>query len=293
MLVRRYKYILRRVLNFKVTNRQDMLTFALTCTFLGLAIVALVEIPVSAMVGETYMQSIVRGWSVSLVAGLPILWLISFILLQNGKLAHRYRKALQLANRHAKNLIKKNKELEAAKLQLVELANSDFLTGLANRRRFQDVLEHSFSEAQTGHRTFSLHVLDLDAFKTVNDTHGHDAGDAILRHTSVRIRKALVDRDGLAARLGGDEFAVILWDTDDHDIEQFTKELNGLIVQPHGYQGEVLKVSATIGSALYRDDYSSAEEMFILTDRRLIAMKQQRQDARANAHRQDTHPVAV
>ena len=286
--------IIKRVVNVKLSTRRHVLTFIVVGSLLIMVLVSLIQMLLAILVGADLMLEIARGLFISgLIAPLS-LYTRALSLQKNGQLAQRYRKALRVANRNTKALADKNIELEEAHLRLAEIANSDYLTGLANRRRFQETLESAFADAKVGKRTFALHLLDLNAFKAVNDTHGHDAGDAILRHTSVRIRKLLSERDGIAARLGGDEFAILIWDADNQrELIQFSKQLSDMIAEPQGYRGEVLKVTATVGSAIYRDSYASAEEMFISTDRRMLAHKHEQNHLRAPSRRAGDKKIAV
>ena len=103
--------------------------------------------------------------------------------------------------------------LERANADLKLLANTDALTGLANRRRFMKALDQEVERAQRYARPLSLVLLDLDNFKKVNDTHGHAAGDDVLRAAAEVLRSVCRDLD-LAARLGGEELALLLPETD-------------------------------------------------------------------------------
>lgn len=94
-----------------------------------------------------------------------------------------------------------------------EEASTDHLTGLANRRRFERQLEREVSRTLRYNRPFCLLMLDIDNFKEVNDTHGHEAGDEAIRHLALTLQAGTRGID-LAARIGGEEFAVILPETD-------------------------------------------------------------------------------
>jgi diguanylate cyclase (GGDEF)-like protein/PAS domain S-box-containing protein len=101
-------------------------------------------------------------------------------------------------------------ELERAKVRLEELATTDALTGLANRRKLDEVLELECRRSQRVGRHLALMLLDIDRFKQLNDTHGHQAGDAVLRRIG-DILLAHTHRAGdLAARFGGEEFVLLL-----------------------------------------------------------------------------------
>jgi diguanylate cyclase (GGDEF)-like protein len=97
-------------------------------------------------------------------------------------------------------------------LRLEELATKDFLTDLVNRRRFFERLESEMAEARIKNHGLSIVIFDLDFFKRINDTFGHDNGDVVLRHTALRARELLRSSD-CAARFGGEEFIILLRET--------------------------------------------------------------------------------
>src|SRR4051794_699351 len=96
-----------------------------------------------------------------------------------------------------------------AEEQVARMARRDSLTGLANRRVFGEVLEQMTARAHRGGTSFAVLYLDFDRFKDINDTLGHDAGDALLCEVAARLQGCMRDTDTVA-RLGGDEFAAIL-----------------------------------------------------------------------------------
>lgn len=106
------------------------------------------------------------------------------------------------------------RELRRATASLRFLANTDGLTGLANRRRFEERLREEVERAQRYQRPLALVLLDLDHFKTVNDTWGHPAGDRVLRRTALAMQSVLREMD-VAGRIGGEELAVLLPETDE------------------------------------------------------------------------------
>jgi two-component system cell cycle response regulator len=97
-------------------------------------------------------------------------------------------------------------------VRLEDLATKDFLTDLVNRRRFFERLESEMAEARTRQLGLSVVIFDLDFFKRINDTFGHDSGDIVLRHTALRVREVLRSSD-CAARFGGEEFILLLRET--------------------------------------------------------------------------------
>ena len=96
--------------------------------------------------------------------------------------------------------------------KLEELATKDFLTDLVNRRRFFEQLESAMSAARVKKTGVSVVIFDLDMFKRINDTFGHDSGDVVLKNTALRVRELLRGSD-CAARFGGEEFIILLSET--------------------------------------------------------------------------------
>lgn len=160
--------------------------------------------------------------------------------------------------------------LESLRLQ----AETDALTGLANRSLFQmryrevigDALNYGFASA--------LVLIDLDRFKELNDTFGHEAGDACLREVAMRLRRAFCNA-GLVARLGGDEFALILRaPTDRARIESVLQQTVAMLCRPVFWNGLCLEVGASIGAALIgRPHHRRITELFADADIALYAAK--------------------
>ena len=96
--------------------------------------------------------------------------------------------------------------------KLEELATKDFLTDLVNRRRFFEQLESAMATARVKKTSVSVVIFDLDWFKRINDTFGHDSGDVVLKNTALRVRELLRGSD-CAARIGGEEFILLLNET--------------------------------------------------------------------------------
>lgn len=151
---------------------------------------------------------------------------------------------------------------KAAEEEVWRTANHDSLTGLPNRVLFQRRLEQALSTARQRGTSVSLLLIDLDDFKDVNDTLGHDAGDTLLRETATRLSMMVREQD-MVARLGGDEFSVLVLEplTLSHAAslaESILKKLR----QPFTYAGRMLVSRASIGVAAFPDhDFAPAELM--------------------------------
>ena len=134
------------------------------------------------------------------------------------------------------------------------LASHDSLTGLPNREMFNGLLRHTIEAAQRHGRKFSLLFIDLDRFKVINDSLGHEAGDMLLVEVGHRLRGALRASD-VVARLGGDEFVVILEETGERgDIERIAAGILSTLSQPVQLSGHECHTTASIGIALYPSD---------------------------------------
>ncbi|WP_426209340.1 diguanylate cyclase domain-containing protein [Massilia sp. TWP1-3-3] len=166
----------------------------------------MLEVPVRAL--PAWHQTIaVRMLFALLVAALLAALLAALV---QGRTALLRRRQRELE----KQIGERTAELQASQRQLEIFAYADPLTGLPNRRCFNDELRHMGARALREQHSFTLLLIDLDHFKQINDTLGHDAGDALLMEAARRLQLAVRESDRLA-RLGGDEFAVLLPQTGD------------------------------------------------------------------------------
>lgn len=135
-------------------------------------------------------------------------------------------------------------------LALVEKSLRDDLTGLPRRTLLLDRLQAAWRHAQRNGEVAALLFIDLDGFKQVNDAHGHDAGDAVLRATAQRLVSGVRSNDSVA-RLGGDEFVVLLASANSlAGAEVVAGKLLSSLAEPVPYQGQLLRVGASIGVTL-------------------------------------------
>ncbi len=152
-------------------------------------------------------------------------------------------------------------------------ANYDALTKLPNRRLFYDRIEENMKKAKRGKESIALLFIDLDRFKEVNDTLGHDVGDQLLIQAATRI-KASVRVYDTVARLGGDEFTVVLTDIHDSaDVAHLAEKIIQYLSQPFVIHGVESYVSASIGIALYPDDASTVIELTKNADQAMYSAK--------------------
>lgn len=144
--------------------------------------------------------------------------------------------------------------IKQSQKQMERLAYYDSLTGLANRSYFRNQLRKAIAMSQRGYYSFALLYFDLDEFKLINDTLGHDAGDDLLIEVATRLTNRLRDDDTIA-RLGGDEFAVILSDIKDKtQVGQIAATLQQTFQQPVQLGTHTVAISASIGITVAPDD---------------------------------------
>ena len=172
-----------------------------------------------------------------------------------------------------KQLQEEIREREKIAAQLDFLANHDALTGLPSLRLCKDRLERSLIDAQRSQLKAAVMFLDLDGFKEVNDSHGHEFGDQVLKITAERIQAEIRESDTVA-RIGVDEFLVILSGLPDTEIaERIAQNLIDSISQPINLLQKQVNVSTSIGIALYPDDESSADDLIRAADKAMYAVK--------------------
>ena len=157
--------------------------------------------------------------------------------------------------------------------QIEKLALYDALTGLANRRLFHDRLEQAFLSAQRSETGFALMLLDLDRFKEINDTLGHQTGDAVLEHLATRLKEVARASDTVA-RLGGDEFALVLQGASDSAGALFVAErIRRALDDPFVIEGMTLQLETSIGIAIFPRHGEDAEQLLKRADIALYASK--------------------
>lgn len=150
-------------------------------------------------------------------------------------------------------------------------ALTDVLTGLKNRRALVESLEQCMSRAKRNKTKLSVLFLDLNRFKPINDTYGHDVGDHVLKETARRLKEATREHD-LLARLGGDEFIVVLEGT--FELEKAIARIKKIINMPFELEKKMVTVGVSIGHAIFPDDSHYAGELIKLADKNMYRDKQ-------------------
>jgi diguanylate cyclase (GGDEF)-like protein len=162
----------------------------------------------------------------------------------------------------------------AMSLEKEHQANHDELTGLPNRKFLLERLDQALGEAAG--RRVGLFLLDLDRFKEVNDTLGHQMGDRLLEHVATRIRGALRPQD-LVARLGGDEFAVLLPSVPDAAAAtEVALRIQSALAEPFRFEGVLLELEASVGIALYPDHGADVQQLQRSADVAMYLAKEER-----------------
>ena len=168
-----------------------------------------------------------------------------------------------------------NDQLRDSVAQTIEMAVIDGLTGLHNRRYLDSHLQTLFDRSVARRRPLSLMITDLDRFKSINDTHGHDGGDDVLREFARRLRKNVRGID-LACRFGGEEFVVVMPDTEAHIAEKVAERIRvGIEKEPFviGSSGLSINVTVSVGVSSIRRGADTVEELMKRADVALYEAK--------------------
>ncbi|WP_373490907.1 diguanylate cyclase domain-containing protein [Parasphingorhabdus sp.] len=157
------------------------------------------------------------------------------------------------------------------------LAHTDPLTGLFNRRVLSENLERQIA-GQDHQRAFTVALIDLDAFKPINDQFGHAVGDQLLVEVAQRLQRAC-GNNGIVARIGGDEFAILLSPDSAISGKACADHMLAALVPPCMVQQHVIRVQASIGTASWPEDGRTANSLLEAADKRLYAVKNCEGDA--------------
>ncbi|HWJ85358.1 MAG TPA: EAL domain-containing protein, partial [Cellulomonas sp.] len=199
------------------------------------------------------LRSAVRTVSVVVAGGLVALWLLLF-----------------------RTVFTTSKRLQATALENARLALLDSLTGLPNRRLLTERMTKTVAEAQRDGARLGMVLLDIDRFKDINDSLGHDHGDELLEQVAERLRRALRDED-VVARLGGDEFAILLTDVRSvEDAEHLARRVRELFGPPFQLGEMSLHVETSVGVSCLPDHADDASSLMRTADVAMYAAKHHR-----------------
>ena len=203
---------------------------------------------------------------------------------QKVELLARVRSALTLKKQMDKlkareqELLEVTRKLEAAYEQLREQSTLDGLTGIANRRHFDEYIEVEWKRAQRDHKPLSLIMADIDVFKSYNDNYGHQAGDECLRKVAARMQLLFKRPGDLVARYGGEEFAAVLPETDLTGAIRVAEKIRNAVEAlaiAHAYSivSKWVTISLGVATAIPTSD-SCCEELIKKADQALYRAKQ-------------------
>jgi len=160
--------------------------------------------------------------------------------------------------------------------RLRHFATHDSLTNALNRAAFMEMAEKVMSLSKRNKRKFAIVYIDLDDFKKINDTHGHEFGDEFLNEFSKKIMSIIRESD-LFARFGGDEFVLLLPETDENGAQVFIKRLREILEDEFEFRGKKIKYKFSAGIAVFPDDDGNDLEKFInIADERMYSDKRKR-----------------
>lgn len=201
----------------------------------------------------------------TLLVGGIVFWLVRALKQQQSVL-----QALQLSEQRNQQLIER---LEGEHARSSRAASIDHLSGLYNRRQFLDIASQALNEQRRNRRLSALLFIDLDRFKSINDSLGHQVGDLLLQAVAGRIRRMLGPED-VAARFGGDEFVVLLAeDRSESDIEQWASGLTSHLSATYELDGTELNSSPSIGIAICPRDGQTVENLIRCADAAMYSAK--------------------
>jgi len=164
-------------------------------------------------------------------------------------------------------------ELQESQRKLEQMAYSDSLTGLPNRRMFTECFRRLLALKRRQNGSFALIVVDLDAFKQINDTHGHNAGDEVLNEVARRVGRIVRESDCFA-RVGGDEFALLLAEAQDIvAIQHLCRTIAACFADPIEFDGNLLSATVSIGAALFPEAGETQDNLYKAADVALYTVK--------------------
>jgi diguanylate cyclase (GGDEF)-like protein len=168
----------------------------------------------------------------------------------------------------------RNEQRKKSADHLLHMATHDALTGLPNRTLLEDRFNQACSRTQRSKQSFSTMFLDLNGFKKVNDTYGHEVGDLLLKALGALLRECIRNEDTLS-RISGDEFVILLEDMSYENAAKVEQKIHDKLVRPVLIQNINLQVSLSLGIAVYPEDGTEIDEILRKADARMYEAKEQ------------------
>lgn len=223
-----------------------------------------------------------------LISALGMLWVIGFVLQNRVILPLRnisrrvegwetnQKEKLELHHHESLEIGRISNAIVSMHGKIMDLASTDQLTGLPNRRFFEDRLSQAFERGKRHASTFALINIDLDGFKPINDTYGHHSGDEVLKTISNRLH-GMIRATDTVARVGGDEFVILLEGTaiSTPEIEQMCKRIIGTIEKQIDLGETECSLSASLGVGIYPNDSTNLDHLMTLSDQAMYKAKEQ------------------
>jgi diguanylate cyclase (GGDEF)-like protein len=201
---------------------------------------------------------------------LSLLSVIIVVMLIIGGYLREHKRAIDLV----KDLEQKNKELIDAKNRAEYEASHDALTRITNRKFFLERLNQIQSLSEREETCFTLMFLDLDGFKNVNDSLGHNIGDKLLVELCKRVKKTIRDSDTFS-RMGGDEFAIILEKCSNKQIEQIANRIVKAIAKPFKFENNTANISVSVGISRFSTSNKNVSELLKQADSAMYEVKKE------------------
>lgn len=200
-------------------------------------------------------------------------YFIMYALLQNSGLSEKLLKQQQELNTSLEAQVEeKTRDLKRVNRDLEYLSSTDLLTGLFNRRHGLKVLNNLIYDAEKYQTKFAVFGVDLNHFKPVNDTYGHEMGDRVLEEFGKRMRE--LPARYTCIRNGGDEFVIFYSHVNDRDdVTEAAKELQNVFNKPLVLDNFIFSLSASIGIAIYPEDSTNAEDLLQYADAAMYIVK--------------------
>jgi len=254
------------------------------CKMTGSARENLIGVNYTQFSDKEYSQKVYRAFHKVFTTGQPTEGFDWLIIRKDG--AKRYIEASVSLKREAsgkpsgfKGVIRDITERKRIEQEMNYMATHDALTGLTNRMMFSQLLNQAIQSSRRYKKNLAVFFIDLDRFKIINDTLGHDAGDQLLKEIARRFRETMRSVD-VVGRLGGDEFVILIEDFNNSlQVENVAKKILSAAMKPIMIGGEECRVTASIGISVYPDDGQDEQSLMKYAD---IAMYYAKEEGKNN-----------